>query len=177
MTGKLILGIDPGLDGALALVDLDTGALVDVIDVPTLKLKNGRTLNEYQLAALVDDWARSIADAWIEKAWPRPGEAATLAFAFGKNYGQLMGTVTANMVPLHEVGPALWKRTMGVTSDKDEARAAASKAWPTEAIRWPLKKHHGRAEAALIAAYGRRRFLSQYLADDVLTITGEEAHG
>src|SRR6516165_9978826 len=113
--GKLILGIDPGLDGALALVDLESGAVVSVFDVPTLKLKNGRILNDYQLAALVDGWSQNVAEAWIEKAWPRPGEAATLSFAFGRNYGQLMGTVTANMIPLREVGPALWKRAMGVT--------------------------------------------------------------
>jgi crossover junction endodeoxyribonuclease RuvC len=158
MTGHLILGIDPGLDGALAFVHVDSGALVAVFDVPTLKLKNGRVLNEYQVGALVDEWRDGIAEAWIEKAWPRPGEGGVNSFAFGKNYGELRGAVTANFIPLHEVGPALWKRIMGVTADKDEARLAASRMWPHSAAEWPLKKHHGRAEAALIAAYGRKQF-------------------
>jgi hypothetical protein len=159
MTGEVILGIDPGLDGALAFVSLATGQVVAVFDVPTLKLKNGRVVDEYRLGALVDEWSKLVAEAWIEKAWPRPGEAATLSFAFGRNYGELRGAVTANLIPLREVGPAQWKRVMGVTSDKDEARLAASTLWPADAPHWPLKKHHGRAEAALIAAYGRREYL------------------
>jgi crossover junction endodeoxyribonuclease RuvC len=159
MTANLILGIDPGLDGALAFVDLHTGALADVFDVPTLQLKNKRELDEYRLGGLIDEHAARIVDAWIESAWPRPGEANTLSFAFGRNYGQLRGVVAANFIPLHDASPAGWKRSMGVTGDKDESRKAASIMWPAEAGRWPAKKHHGRAEACLIAAYGRRKFL------------------
>jgi hypothetical protein len=158
MTGRLILGIDPGLDGALALVDVESGALVDVGDMPTLKLKNGRIPDTYQLAAWLDREAKQIIEAWLERAWPRPGEASTLSFTLGRNYGELRGVVAANFIPLHEVTPLAWKRAMGVKADKDEARAAASILWPREALKWTLKKHHGRAEAALIAAYGRKQF-------------------
>jgi hypothetical protein len=38
------------------------------------------------------------------------------------------------------------------------ARARATQLLPAAAHRWPLVKHDGRAEAALIAYYGRRQF-------------------
>lgn len=162
MSGDLILGLDPGLDGALALVDLLSGDLVEVWDVPTLQLKNKRELDAYRLANLIDEQASRIEEAWIERVWPFPGEANTLSFQFGMVAGLIRGVVCANFIPLHDVPPASWKRAMGVTGDKDESRQAASIRWPRGAERWPAKKHHGRAEAALIAAYGRRQYLKEH---------------
>jgi crossover junction endodeoxyribonuclease RuvC len=162
MTGRLILGIDPGLDGALALVDGPTGALVNVYDTPVLTLKTGRQLDEYKLAALVDEWGSNLSEAWIERANAHPHGGVTSSFTSGRGYGQLRGIICANFVPLHDVGAAMWKRALGVTGDKDESRKAASAIWPKEGFRWPLKKHHGRAEAALIAVYGRRAWLKEH---------------
>ena len=157
MPPNLILGIDPGMDGAMALLDAGSGALVDLFDMPTYSLKTRRELDDYQVSRLIDVYASRIVEAWIEAANPRPGEAATLSFQFGRCFGTLRGVVCAHFIPLRVASPAVWKRAMGVTADKDESRQAASVMWPQEAGRWPLKKNHGRAEAALIAAYGRRK--------------------
>ena len=162
MRGHLILGIDPGLDGALALVDGVSGGLKGIFDMPTLTLKNGRQLDEYKLAALVDEWSADLGEAWIERTNARPHEGVTSSFTCGRGYGQLRGIICANFVPLHDVGAAMWKRAMSVSGDKDESRRIAATIWPKEAWRWPLKKHHGRAEAALIAAYGRRAWLKEH---------------
>jgi crossover junction endodeoxyribonuclease RuvC len=162
MIRNLICGIDPGLDGALALVDLHTGDLVNVYDTPTLTLKNGREIDGYKLAAQVDQWSPNLTEVWIERVSARPGEGVSSSFTFGRGYGELCGIVYANFIPLRSVGAAMWKRGMGVTGDKDESRKAASAIWPTQEWRWPLKKHHGRAEAALIAVYGRRKFLADH---------------
>jgi len=168
MAGALILGIDPGLSGALALVDIYTGALVDVIDVPVLALKNGREIDEYRLAAQVDQWAPNLTEAWIERVHSMPGEGVSASFTFGRGYGELRGIVCANFVPLHDVGAAIWKRAMGVAGDKDESRKAASALWPSQAHRWPAKKDHGRADACLIAVYGRRKFMAEHGAGSEL---------
>jgi hypothetical protein len=162
MSGDLILGIDSGKRGDLALVDLHTGDLVNVIDIPILQLKNKKVVDAYQLAAMIDEQAAHITEAWIERVWSRPGEGSVQAFDFGLVYGLLRGIVSANFIPLKEVLPAVWKRGAGVTGDKDESRQAASLRWPTETGRWPNKAHHGRAEAALIADYGRRQFLREH---------------
>ena len=155
----LILGVDPGLDGALALIDLHNGDLVDVFDMPVLQLKAKRELDEYGLARIIDQHAALLTDAWIERVWSMPGEGVVQAFAFGAAYGQLRGVICANFIPLHDVVPTVWKRAVGVAGDKDESRKAASIQWPDQTGRWPAKKHHGRADASLIAAYGRRQFL------------------
>jgi crossover junction endodeoxyribonuclease RuvC len=157
----LILGIDPDLHGALALINRDTGVLVDVLDVPLLELKGKSELDVSQLAATLDDLAKSIGEAWIEKAGPRPVQGVIGAFGTGYHYGVLVGLVRAQFIRLTAVAPATWKRAMRVTSDKDEARKEASLMFPAECRRWGLKKHHGRAEAALIAAYGRRQVLRE----------------
>jgi hypothetical protein len=44
-----------------------------------------------------------------------------------------------------------------VPKAKDAARARASQLLPQAAHQWPLKKHDGRAESALIALYGARQ--------------------
>jgi hypothetical protein len=161
MSRDLILGFDPGMNGAAAVVELG-GDLVEVFDLPTLQLKNKRELDAYRLASLIDAMAGDVLEAWIEQAWPRPGEGGPASFKFGAVYGEIRGIIQANFIPLHTVPPVTWKRTMKVAADKDEARLAASTLWPQENSRWPNKGHHGRAEAALIADYGRRQFQREH---------------
>lgn len=152
--GTAILGIDPGLSGALALYDVD-GSL-EVIDIPTLQLKK-RVIDEYALARIVDDWSGRIREVWLEQVGVRPGEGAVGAFAFGRGYGLIRGLCTASFLPIIDVTPASWKRAMNVSADKDAARAKASALFPRYSGCWPLKKHDGRAEAALIALHGMRQ--------------------
>jgi crossover junction endodeoxyribonuclease RuvC len=156
MTGDLILGVDPGLTGALAFVDYLSGDLIEVIDMPVHAKGSKHTLDEYGLGRLLDDYAARIVEAWVEQPTPRPGQAVGHVATSLKNYGVLRGVIVANFVPLHDVAPSAWKKAMRVSGDKDEARAEAAAVFPHDAHRWALKKHDGRAEAVLIAVYGRR---------------------
>ena len=149
-----ILGIDPGLSGALALLEV-TGAL-EVVDIPTLTIGTKRHIDEYALARIIDDWSKRISEVWIEQVGTRPGEGAVGAFTFGKGYGVLRGICAANFLPMRDVTPAAWKRSLKITGDKDESRARASSHFPRHAGLWTRKKDDGRAEAALIALYGSR---------------------
>lgn len=158
MSADLILGIDPGLRGALALVELATGRLVELYDMPVNRLKSKNELDGYKLAHIIDSHAHEIAEAWIEHAWTRPGEMGPSGFAFGEAYGMVKGVVVASFIPLHEVSPQKWKSASQIASgDKDDSRKAASIRWPACADRWPNKGHNGRTDAALIADYGRRQ--------------------
>jgi crossover junction endodeoxyribonuclease RuvC len=149
-----ILGIDPGLSGALALY-LPDGSLV-VEDVPTLQLKSKRIIDEYALGRLVDRWSAQIREVWLKQVGVRPGEGAVGAFTFGRGYGLIRGICAANFLTIVDVTPATWKRAMSVKGDKDESRLRASTLLPRHAHLWQLKKHDGRAEAALIALHGSR---------------------
>lgn len=156
---RLILGIDPGLSGALALLD-PANFEVETFDMPTLRLARGgkgrREIDLSSLARLVDDRATSIEHAYIEMAGARPGQGTASMFAFGKGYGIVLGIVSANFIPLTTVAATKWKRRLSVPAAKDGARARAGELLPSAARQWTLVKDNGRAEAALIALYGAR---------------------
>lgn len=152
MDNLAFLGIDPGLTGALALYYPD-GSL-EIQDMPVYELKTKRAVDEYALARILDDWSTRTREVWLEQVGVRPGEGAVGAFTFGRGYGLLRGICCSNFLTIHDVTPSVWKRALKVTGDKDEARQRASALLPRHGRLWPLKKHDGRAEAALIALYG-----------------------
>lgn len=153
-----ILGIDPGLKGGLALYQ--PSQLV-VWAMPTVKvMRNGSERGEtdmQQLLALFRIAKREGATAVVEKVGARRGEAASSAFTFGKGYGAILMGLAACEVPVEHVAPQTWKKAMATPADKGMARARASEVFPSHANLWPLKKDDGKAEAALMAEYLRRK--------------------
>ena len=131
-----ILGIDPGREGAMArLYRGDCGMWrVDVIDLP-------------QTPGELDDCERPI--------YP-PHIGIRSATRIAEAYGALKATLFHAGIPLREVRPHEWKRSLSVPADKHGARRRAAEFFPDDADQWRLARHHGRAEAALIAWYGRR---------------------
>lgn len=156
----MILGIDPGLHGALALYNEDTEAL-SVFDVPTLNIGKGKAkklvIDEYALARAIDDIAATVSEVWLEKVWTMPGEGPVGAFSFGRTYGLIRGICCANFLTIQDVTPQTWKGALKVTGNKNNSRLRASALFPRSAHLWPLKKHADRSEAALIAYYGARQ--------------------
>ena len=90
-------------------------------------------------------------------------EGTVGAFSFGRGVGLLEGILAANFIPTTQITPAVWKKAMQCPGDKDQARARASDVLPRHAGKWPLKKHDGRAEAALLAVHGARQLAMRTL--------------
>ena len=153
---RSVLGIDPGLSGAIALYTPETRALV-IYDTPTFTLTRGakakREPDATELARIIDA-SGPISHAFVEQVNAMPGQGVSSVFAFGKVYGLALGIVAANFIPLTLVAPLKWKRALSVPADKDGARARASQLLPEHAALWSRAKDDGRAEAALIAYYG-----------------------
>lgn len=149
----MILGVDPGLNGALAFLDIVAGTLT-VHDMPTIEagVKSKRVVDESGLARMID--ASSANHAYVEKVGAMPGNGAVSMFGFGVSFGLVRGVIAANFIPVTLVPPQTWKRVLGVPAAKEGARARASQLLPAFSHLWPLVKHDGRAEAALIAYYG-----------------------
>ena len=151
-----VLGLDPGLDGALAWVH--DGGLVALEDMPTLELgRNGRTRNEVNhvaLAALIRQ--QTVVAVYIERVQAMPKQGVSSAFAFGRGTGMLIGAGAMLQVPLHEISPLEWQRVAGVKlrGGKDAARARCLQLWPALSALFDRKKDDGRADAALIAYAG-----------------------
>jgi crossover junction endodeoxyribonuclease RuvC len=150
----MILGIDIGVSGAIALLD-ETGALLEISDMPTLHdgPKGRRAINAPLLAAII---FKSHADrAFVESVNARPGEGPTGAFAFGRARGVIEGVLAAAGLPVSFITPASWKRAVGLTlASKDASRAEAIRRWPNHAELFARVKDDGRSEAALIGVAG-----------------------
>lgn len=85
-----------------------------------------------------------------------PGQGVTSMFSFGYSAGFMYGLVVASGKPHTFLTPQSWKKIVGLSgSDGEQSRARASQLMPGCARFWPLKKHDGRAEAALIAWAGK----------------------
>jgi hypothetical protein len=153
-----ILGIDPGLSGALALLGDDH---VEVFDMPTLEVTQGkkgkarRIIDLYTLARWVDVNSGGIKEAHIETPMSMPNDGAVQAHKFGFCCGAVQMAVASAFIPMHLVAPNTWKARMALSSSKDDSRAMASRLFPRFAHLFARKKDDGRAEAVLLARYGQ----------------------
>lgn len=151
----MILGIDPGLSGALALLSPE-GNVLAIEDMPTIEVViNGKKRRNMPPVALANT-IRILAPqkAFLENVGVRPGEGAVGAFSFGRNLGQIEGVLAALQIPTTLVHPATWKRRMNIPADKGGARMKAMALFPDKVDLFKRVKDDGRAESALLAYYG-----------------------
>ncbi len=147
MDDRLVLGIDPGLTGALAVFDPARPGAVVVHDMPVA----GGMVDAAELARLVCEIGPT--EAVVEQVASRPGQGVASIFKFGTCYGAALATVAAMGIPARLVPPTRWKKHFRLGADKEDARALAVRLWPG-CPAFSRKKDHGRAEAALIARFG-----------------------
>lgn len=149
---RVILGIDPGLGGALAFLELGRG-LRAVHDIPTLVGANGKTVLD--MAGLFDLIAgdSDVIHVALEQVGARPGQGVSSVFRFGQVFGAIEMAVAAAQLPLMRVTPSKWKGRLGLSSDKGAARSRAVEIFPSHAESFRRVKDADRAEAALIASY------------------------
>ena len=158
MTGSpSVVGIDPGANGALAW--LSVGGDLDKVDpMPTVKkVVNGRIVSRVSavdLATLLRRYSAAIIRlAVVERVASMPGQGVASMFAFGRSSGVIEGALAMAGIEVAFVEPAVWKRSMQVTSAKVTSVARAQAIWPEMAGQL---SEDGPAEAALIGLYGLR---------------------
>lgn len=159
---RFFIGIDPGLDGAMALIDDQKNCAV-VYDAPTLTVSTrDKDRREYSLSALTNllaPYARSATEckAAIELVGAMPGQGVTSMFRMGFGLGIWEASLAAFAIPYTRVAPQKWKKAMlvGVGVEKEASRLRAQQLFPYVSL--ARKKDHGRAEALLIAEYLRRQ--------------------
>ena len=151
-----ILSIDPGVHGALCLLNLSDRS-IQVFDIPILKSQ----VDGVQLAALIDMCKVQAANlcAVVENVNGRPGQGHV--FAFGLATGKIHGILDSLGIFYETVAPAQWKPAMGLrrlanesqSQNKARARTLAAKLWPRNAADFERVKNHDRAEAALLGRF------------------------
>jgi hypothetical protein len=145
---RCILGIDPGISGAIAFFFPDHPERVACEDVPIA----AGNIDAVTLAARIAIMAPDV--VIIEQVGAMPGQGVSSMFKFGRAFGTVIGVVGALQLPLHMVAPSRWKSHFRLSADKEMARALALRTFPACGFQFSRKKDHGRAEAALLARYG-----------------------
>ena len=152
-----VIGIDPGISGAIAAYD---GSNVYVEDVPTLSIKKTKgkgeknVINMAGLADLFNFMFAGADHAYIERVGAMPGQGVTSMFNFGKAAGTLEMGLAMMQVPYTVISPVEWKAKMGLNNDGEKSRMRALQLFPRQAAYFQRKMDHNRAEAGLLAWYG-----------------------
>ena len=151
-----VLGIDPGLSGALCLLRVSGLAIESIFDMPVL----GGQVDAAQLVMIVDMCkVQGTIRAVVELVSSMPRQAG--AFNFGRSVGVVHGVLAAMGISYSLTSPNVWKGACGLRRGIDEkqdqvktrARELACNLWPLEAHRFRRVKDDGRAESSLIARH------------------------
>lgn len=152
----LILGIDPGLSGALSLVEcssLNPPMLMACIDVPT----HGEAAKRRVLTSAVYGWLqdRKVSVAYIERAQAMPDQGASSGFIYGRAVGSLEATTLCAGIKLKTAEPSSWKRYFGLLGTGKASSLELARTVICGSKQSLMRaKDHNRAESMLIAVYG-----------------------
>ena len=151
-----IIGIDPGLSGAIAILEDDK--IKEIFDMPVMAegKKNKRQLNNALLVKLIKDNIKNYEDTVIvvEKVNAMPGQGVTSMFNFGQTFGAIKGISAALGLPIFFVRPAKWKKHFElINSTKDASRTKAIEMYPALSDELSKKKDVNKSDAILIARF------------------------
>ena len=151
-----IVGIDPGLSGAIAI--LEDNKIKELFDMPVMPdgKKNKRQLNSALLVKLIKDNIKNLEDTImvVEQVNAMPGQGVTSMFNFGQTFGAIKGICAALGLPIFFVRPAKWKKHFElINSSKDASRTKAIEMYPTLSDQLSKKKDVNKSDAILIARY------------------------
>ena len=123
-----IIGIDPGLSGAIAI--LENNKIKELFEMPVMPegKKNKRQLNSAQLVKLLKDNfdKKEEISVVVEQVNAMPGQGVTSMFNFGQTFGAIKGICAALGLPIFFVRPAKWKKHFElINSSKDASRTKA----------------------------------------------------
>lgn len=142
-----VIGIDPGKGGGLAVVDLASHDVIEVVAMP-------ETLTD------ISDFVEKYKDAkaaYVEIVHSMPKQGVSSTFTFGQYYGYVQMAVACHKIRCIDILPSKWQKALSAGAKKGETYAQhksrlkgiAQKYFPK--VRPTLKT----ADALLIAEYGR----------------------
>ena len=153
-----IIGIDPGISGAICFFESDI--IKDVIEMPVMAdgKKNKRQINGPQIVNEIQKRIENIPKknifVVVEHVSAMPGQGVTSMFNFGQSFGILKGLCSAMELPMYFVRPARWKKYFNLlNSQKDASRTRAIEIFPYFSSQLSKKKDSNKADAILIANF------------------------
>ena len=151
-----VIGIDPGLSGAIAI--LKDSKVISLFDMPVMSegKKNKRQLNSAQLVRIIKDNTEKNEEivVVVEQVNAMPGQGVTSMFNFGQTFGAIKGVCAALELPIFFVRPSKWKKYFElINSSKDSSRTRAIEMYPSLSNQLAKKKDVNKSDAILIARF------------------------
>ena len=152
----MIFGIDPGVSGAISI--LENKKIIEVYDMPTMidGKKNKKQVNGSQVANIFKekiDSKREISVV-VEHVNAMPGQGVTSMFNFGQSFGVIKGVCSALSLPIYFIRPTKWKKHFNlINTNKDASRTKVIEIYPEISSKLSRKKDSNKADAILIARY------------------------
>jgi len=154
----LIIGIDPGITGAICF--FEDGEVKDVIEMPNMAdgKKNKRQINGSQIfneiSVRIKDISKKEVLVVMEQVSAMPGQGVTSMFNFGQSFGVIKGICSAMQLSVHFVRPAKWKKYYSlIKCEKDASRTKVIEIFPYISSQLSKKKDSNKADAILIASF------------------------
>lgn len=157
----IIVGIDLGVSGAVSAVDSHGSAQVE--DLPILADDSGKRLDApafirmlRSLIPAADAGRIFMEDVHVMRVAGRAMSHSTETTLVGIRYA-VQAAADIARIRVDVVSPQKWKKHYGIKGDKTgaEARKTAAGLYPQQAHKLARVKDHNRAEALLIAHWGK----------------------
>jgi len=152
----IIIGIDPGVSGAICV--LKEGKILEVYEMPTMidGKKNKRQVNGAEVTNIFlkesnnEDKIKVV----VEHVTAMPGQGVTSMFNFGQSFGVLKGICAALKLPIYFVRPVKWKKHFNlIKTNKEASRTKVIEIFPYISSKISRKKDSNKADSILIAKY------------------------
>ena len=152
----IIIGIDPGINGAISI--LENKKIIEVYDTPTMidGKKNKRQVNGSQVTNIIKEELNKDKEivVVVEHVNAMPGQGVTSMFNFGQSFGVIKGICSALSLPIYFVRPTKWKKHFNlIKTNKEASRTKAIEIYPEISSKLARKKDSNKADAILIARY------------------------
>lgn len=148
-----VLGVDPGIHGGLAIVELNGSTaplLIDAVDIPVIGIGAKERVDAIALRTWIE--AHRPDHAQFERGQAMPKHGASSGFKYGRAIGALEAAIALCGIPMTIIEPSVWKKFHGLRGgEKEASRQRALQLFPTAHALLARKKDHGRSEAALLA--------------------------
>ena len=160
----IILGVDPGNSGGIAIVEAKNGFLPKIIfaiRMPVVSIYGKKIIDVNKISGELKKY--SIDVTIIEKVHAMPRQGVTSSFQFGRSFGAIETLSYIFSERVDYVAPAVWKKNLGLGSTKKDSLDLARLKFG-DLIYWKLKSNDGIAEAALLTLFWIEKYLKAYNA-------------
>lgn len=158
---KIFIGIDPGKNGGIAVLDQDAN-VIDVTKMPDTPQDLLEILESYKNDDSTSPERQVV--CYLEKVGGMPGQGGSAMFTFGRSYGHIEMALLASEIPTYEILPQRWQKHFSLSGSsitkssnaekrehKNRLKAKAQQLFPQLGKKITLAN----CDALLIAEYGR----------------------